>query len=176
MKKVVVILCSCLLVAILGICLFVPATSVNEGYLRIHIRANSNSSVDQTVKYQVKEAVVEYLTPLVAEVKSANDAMQIVNNNLDGISAVATAVLEKNGFDYGAKAVLKDEYFPTRNYGDLVLEDGYYDALIVNLGDGAGENWWCVVYPPLCFISGGEGEVEYKSLFKEIIEKIKGGN
>ena len=175
MKKFV-IMCCCLLVVILVACLFIPANTTKEGYLRIHIRANSNSSVDQTVKYQVKEAVVEYLTPLVSGVKSANEAMQIVNNNLEGISLVATAVLTQNGFDYGAKAVLKDEYFPTRNYGDLVLEDGYYDALIVNLGDGAGENWWCVVYPPLCFVSGGEGKVEYKSLFKEIIEKIKGGN
>ncbi len=176
MKKFIVIMCCCLLVAILSVCLFVPINTPVEGYLRIHIRANSNSNVDQTVKYQVKEAVVEYLTPLVKDVTSVNQAMEIVNNNLNGISAVATSVLEQHGFDYGAKAVLKDEYFPTRNYGDLVLEDGYYDALIVNLGDGAGENWWCVVYPPLCFISSGEGNVEYKSLFKEIIEKIKEGN
>ena len=175
MKKAIIIASCCLLAIILGACLLFPSNNTAKGYLRIHIRANSNSNIDQTVKYKVKEAVVEYLTPLVVGASSANEAMKIVNNNLDGISAVATAVLEKNGFDYGAKAVLKDEYFPTRNYGDLVLENGYYDALIVNLGDGAGENWWCVVYPPLCFVSSGEGDIEYKSLIKEIIEKIRRG-
>ena len=173
MKKSLIIGVTLVLMIVLGTCLFVPFKSTKEGYLRIHIRANSNMNIDQDVKYKVKEEIVNYLTPKVSNCKSANEAMSVVNNNLKEISSVATNVLKNNGFNYSASAVLKDEYFPTRNYGDFVLEDGYYDALIVNLGDGAGENWWCVVYPPLCFMSDGEGKVEYKSLFKEIIEKIK---
>lgn len=173
MKKSLVIITSLVLVICLAVGLFVPVRESKEGYLRIHIRANSNLEVDQNVKYKVKEAVVNFLTPVVSNCKSANEAMKVVNNNLENISEVATNVLSAQGFNYKAKAVLKDEYFPTRNYGDLVLEDGYYDALIVNLGDGKGENWWCVVYPPLCFLGEGEGNVVYKSLFKEIIEKIK---
>ncbi len=173
MKKALILFVTCALVLVLGICLFLPKQQTKEGYLRIHIRANSDADVDQSVKYIVKEGIVNYLTPKVKDVKNVNDAMKIVNDNLDEISLVATNILKENGFDYGAKAVLKDEYFPTRNYGDLVLEDGYYDALIVNLGDGAGQNWWCVVYPPLCFIGEGEGNIEYRSLFKEIVDKIK---
>ncbi len=173
MKKTIIIAVCAILFLSLGLALFIPSTSSKQGFLRIHIRANSNSSVDQNIKYIVKESVVEYLTPLVKDCESVNEAMKVVNDNLDGISKVATSVLKQHGFDYGAKAVLKDEYFPTRNYGDLVLENGYYDALIVNLGDGAGENWWCVVYPPLCFLGEGQGTVKYKSLFKEIIDKIK---
>ena len=138
-------------------------------YLRIHIRANSNAQVDQTVKYQVKDAVVKYLTPFIAECKTKSAAQQMLEQRLSGINAVADSVLRQNGFDYTAKSSVKREKFPTRVYGEHELESGFYDALIVELGDGTGDNWWCVVYPPLCFTGEGCGYV-YKSKIKEIID------
>lgn len=140
-------------------------------YLRLHIRANSNDVIDQNVKYKVKDQIVEYLTPLFLNCTSKSMAEQILKNNLNNIEMVADKVLSQNNFSYKSNAKLNNEYFPTRAYDDLVLENGYYDALIIELGSGKGDNWWCVVYPPLCFADCTQ-KIEYKSKFLEIINKI----
>ena len=147
---------------------------VSEAYLRIHIRANSNEEQDQLVKIEVKEAIVNFLTPLVKNCDTLNEAHGVLKRNLTKISAVATKTLEEKGFYYGARAKLREEAFPTRAYNDVVLPEGVYDALIVELGSGAGDNWWCVVYPPLCFVSGepaGTNGVVVKSKIVEILRK-----
>lgn len=122
-----------------------------EEYLRIHIRANSNLECDQNVKYKVKDAVVDALIPLVAEIDDFDEAKKVMSENFDLIERVACEVLIENGFYYGAHAEINNEFFPTRVYDELVLEEGYYDALILNLGSGQGNNWWCIVYPAFCF-------------------------
>lgn len=144
----------------------------SEQYFRIHIRANSNLEEDQNVKYQVKDAVVEYLTPLITECENKTEVISIVNNNLINLEQVANKVLEKNNKSYKAHAKVREEYFPTRAYGDYVLSADFYDALIMELGNSSGDNWWCVVYPPLCFINGKEidsNQIKYKSKIMEII-------
>ena len=101
--------------------------------------------------------------------------MEIISENLALIDEVSEGVLRENGFYYGAQSRLCEEDFPTRTYGELTLESGIYDALIVDLGSGEGDNWWCVVFPPLCFVADGEGEkVTYKSLIVEWFEKLFG--
>ena len=142
-------------------------------YLRVHIRANSNSAQDQEVKYKVRDAVVEYLTPIVAECETKEEAMKQIKANLDGAARVADQTLKSYGYTYGARASLRKEEFPTRVYKDATLAAGVYDALILELGTGEGDNWWCVVYPPLCF-GGGACKVEYKSKIAEIIKKFFG--
>jgi stage II sporulation protein R len=150
-----------------GLKLSQPKTQTE--YLRIHIRANSNSDVDQAVKYKVKDAVVKFLTPFIAECDTKQKAEKMLNFHIDGVCAVANRVLKENGFEYTSDASVKREQFPTRVYGDLELEKGFYDALIVELGDAKGDNWWCVVYPPLCF-TGGECGYVYKSKIKDLID------
>ena len=137
--------------------------------MRIHIRANSNDAIDQAVKYEIKDAIVRYLTPYIAQCKTKASAEQMLTERLSGVTAVADQLLHTNGFDYCSTASIKREEFPTRIYGELELEKGFYDALIVELGDGAGDNWWCVIYPPLCFTGEGVNYV-YKSKIKEIID------
>ncbi len=139
-----------------------------EGYLRIHIRANSNCEIDQQVKYKVKERVVDFLTPFVAECKTVEKAKEMIQDKIPEIEKVANSVLHENGFEYLSKAKLKTEEFPTRVYQDLTLESGFYDALIINLGEGSGDNWWCIVYPPLCFVGEGNSFV-YKSKIVQVI-------
>ncbi|MBO5525655.1 MAG: stage II sporulation protein R [Clostridia bacterium] len=141
-------------------------------YLRIHIRANSNETVDQTVKYEVRDMIVAYLTPMIERSSSKEEAMNCIRSHLSEISALSDDVLRLNGFDYGARASLKRETFPTRVYDGVTLEAGEYDAVIVELGDGKGDNWWCVVYPPLCF--SGE-KVHYKSYLYGLVKKYIGG-
>lgn len=143
----------------------------NAAYLRVHIRANSNSEEDQAVKYLVRDKVVEYLTPTVADCETKEEAMKKIGGKLSEIAAVADGVLRANGYDYGAKASLRQEEFPTRVYESVTLSAGVYDALILELGTGTGDNWWCVVYPPLCFASGNQNIV-YKSKIAEIIRSF----
>ncbi|MCL2622003.1 MAG: stage II sporulation protein R [Firmicutes bacterium] len=151
------------------------ATKNNIDFLRIHIRANSNLEIDQDVKYLVKDKVIDSLTPLFANINTREQAINAIKNNLKYVENIANAVLLENNFTYGVKARVANEYFPTRVYNDVSLAQGFYDALILELGQGAGDNWWCVVYPPLCFLDnniGGASGVLYRSKLQEIINKI----
>lgn len=177
MKKIIVSVFMLFVIIVLG---FVMFNSDNQAdctqYLRIHIRANSNGKADQTVKYKVRTAVIEYLTPYLAEATDKTKAQSVISNHLTSLSRLAENVLIGNGFDYGASAKMAEEEFPTRSYDGFVLKSGVYDALIIDLGSGQGDNWWCVVYPPLCFInaeSTGGNSIEYVSKIKEIIENFK---
>ncbi len=142
-------------------------------YLRVHIRANSNSAEDQAVKYKVRDAVVAFLTPTVAECETKAEAMEKIGDRLDEIAETAQKTLRENGYFYGARASLREEEFPARVYENATLAAGVYDALILELGTGKGDNWWCVVYPPLCF-GGGNTNIVYKSKIKEIVDKFFG--
>ena len=146
---------------------------VENEYLRIHIRADSNENASQAVKYLVRDRIVEYLTPLVASYETKAEAMQGIAKNIDKVAVVAAQVLKEQGFAYGATAEIRQETFPTRIYGEYTLPAGEYSALIIRLGSGEGDNWWCVVYPPLCF-AGTDADVIYKSKIQEIIEKWVG--
>ncbi len=143
----------------------------NAAYLRIHIRADSNEEKAQAVKYRVRDEVVSFLTPIVADCKTKEEAIARLQEELEGVERTAESVLARNGFSYGARASIRKEQFPTRVYDNVTLGAGVYDALILELGSGKGDNWWCVVYPPLCF-AGGNGNFVYKSKIAEIIENF----
>ena len=170
MKKFLV--CLVLVAAVCGIAFaFSQPEEPQSDYLRIHIRADSNAPEAQAVKYEVRDAVVRLLTPAVAESESKAAAIEAVGARLREIERTAEAVLRQNGYLYGARASLRREEFPTRVYDGVTLEAGVYDALIVELGSGTGDNWWCVVYPPLCF-AGGNGNIVYRSKIAEIIRSF----
>lgn len=145
----------------------------NEDYIRIHIRANSNSEADQSIKLVVRDAVVNYLTPLLAQAETTEKAKKVLKANLKELENIARNILAENGFGYGAEAVFRMEEFPARSYGSLTLDKGFYDALIIELGSAAGDNWWCVAFPPLCFVPSEGKNIKYKSKIMEIIENAK---
>ena len=145
--------------------------SENQEYLRIHIRANSNEEADQNVKYLVRDAVVEYLTPIVSDCRTKKEATEKIGSAKKTLEFIIDGILKTNGFKYSSSVSVRNEQFPTRVYDDLTLSGGYYDAVIVELGTAAGDNWWCVVYPPLCFSS--TENLRYASKIKEIIEQFK---
>lgn len=160
-------------IIILLIAIGIPKKS-NEEYLRIHIRANSNSQEDQQIKIQVRDEVVKFLTPLLVQCDSKDEMVSMLNDNQDSINRLIDNFLLLHGFNYTAKTSIRTEEFPTRCYEDLTLEQGLYDAIIIELGEGAGDNWWCVVYPPLCFST--TSNVTYRSKINEIIESFKNNN
>ncbi len=162
-------------IAVVLIFVFCPMRSMGASpkneYLRIHIRANSNSIEDQNVKYKVKDAVVDALIPILADIDDFEEAKRVMSENFDLIESVADKVLKSEGFYYGCQAEIDNEYFPTRVYDQLTLEEGYYDALILRLGSGEGDNWWCLVYPAFCFTSSQNSDnIVYIS---KIWEKLK---
>ncbi len=172
MKWIVCGVCAVLL-AVLMACAPMFSSEAETEYLRIHIRANSNSSEDQRVKYLVKDAVVEALIPLLSEAQTKQEATQIISENLSYINAVADKVLQSEGFDYKGEARIATESFPTRVYDDITLPAGEYDAVILDLGSGEGDNWWCLVYPAFCFTKS-ENSTNYVYISKiwEIINSV----
>lgn len=147
-----------------------------EALIRIHIRANSNAEADQSVKLVVRDAITEYLTAEIGGATTFAEAYDEISRRTGEIESIANAELRRNGFDYASKVRLTEEFFPTRAYENVIVESGYYDALIVELGSGEGDNWWCVIYPPLCFVSPkGAGDVRYRSIIAELWRKFVRG-
>lgn len=163
MKKYIAIAAVTVIALIVGA--FAIVGTEKNSYIRIHIRANSNSEYDQSVKYTVKDSVVEAITPLAEDITDKESMYKVLENNLTIIKAAADRKLGELGVNYRANIRLCREKFPTRTYDDLTLTGGVYDALIIELGEGVGDNWWCVAFPPLCFV--GEKmdgkKVEYRS-------------
>ena len=181
MKRVCIIFLLSIIISLtaLGGCgAFTKRTSQNtalaEQYLRIHIRAHSNEHSAQSVKYIVRDRVVDYLTPLVAGYQTQAQAVAGIQERLDEIKRVAKTALLAQGYDYGASAKITKEQFPTRVYDGYTLPAGEYTALILSLGQGKGDNWWCVVYRPLCFSSPQGNNIIYKSKILEIIRRFQG--
>lgn len=143
-----------------------------QEYIRIHVRANSNLDIDQNIKYQIKDEIVSYLIPEIANCETRDEFVLMINQNLEKIEQIANEILNKNGFYYGANVKFCKENFPTRSYDGVVLESGIYDSIIVELGTAKGDNWWCVVYPPLCFVSNKSQDILYKSRILEILKSI----
>ena len=165
MKKFIIRVLA-LVVGITTLCL---VNHKEEDYLRIHIRANSNSEYDQQIKYQVKDAVVEALKPIANNIKNKEQMIEVLNENVHLLTAVVDNKLRELGQNYTSTVKICEEKFPTRSYEELTLGAGVYDAIIIELGSGQGDNWWCVAYPPLCFVTAdGDGEsIQYKSIFSK---------
>lgn len=150
-------------------------TLKNSDYLRIHIRANSNSQTDQNVKYLIKDKFVDYLAPRLSDCASKKDVLELVLAQKSLLENLADEILKQNNFDYKSNVKIASEQFPTRTYEGYTLESGVYDAIIVELGSASGNNWWCVIYPPLCFTNFSCAEnmkIVYKSKILEIIKQF----
>lgn len=125
--------------------------SIASKILRFHVLANSDSSEDQAVKEKVRDAVGIYLQPLLEEAESLDETKQIIGKNIGGVIAVAKNTLVENGYDYNVTARITRTDFPEKSYGSYTFPKGEYEALQIIIGEGEGQNWWCVLYPNMCF-------------------------
>ena len=136
---------------LLSMCGFLDSCEeMYDNIVRIRIIANSDSTDDQAVKLKVRDAILESTKELFSVAETCNDALCIASDNLDAIVGVARSTLISNGFDYGVTAEVKSEFFDTRVYDDFTLPAGEYDSLVLTLGEGKGQNWWCVMFPSVC--------------------------
>lgn len=138
-------------------------SDLSNSLFRLHVIANSNSKEDQNLKYLVRDELISYMNTLCSNVSSKEQAIAIANEHLDDFQKIANEVISKNGFNYSAKVQIGNFAFPTKTYGDISLPAGYYDALKVELGKAEGKNWWCVMFPSLCFIDINNGIVPEES-------------
>lgn len=129
-----------------------PSAHSQHNMIRFHVLANSDSVEDQQVKIKVRDAIVSYLAPYLKDVSDADLARQIITERQDEMTDVARQVLAANGANYSVKTEVGIFDFPVKSYGDLTLPAGKYEAARVLLGKAEGKNWWCVLFPPLCFI------------------------
>lgn len=138
--------------------------------IRFHVIANSDSRQDQALKLKVKEAVVKDLKPMLENSKNNKEARKIIINQKDRIKRVALEVIKENGYFYDVTVSLGESYFPTKVYGDMTFPPGKYEALKIEIGEASGKNWWCVMYPPLCFVDVTYNIVPDKS--KETLKAV----
>ena len=146
--------------------------TIPKDALRIRIIPNSNSNFDQSIKASIKDKLEITMYDLLKDAKNSDEARSIINNNLDLVEKDVKKVLNDNNYNIKYDINYGLNYFPSKEYKGVKYEDGYYESLLVTLGKGEGDNWWCVLYPPLCLIEGEESDdVEYKSLIEEVIKK-----
>ena len=141
--------------------------------VRLHVLANSDSEEDQALKLKVRDAVLARAAEVLEGTESREEACRRLTDILPELEKTAKAVISANGYDYGVRAELAETAFPTKDYDGFSLPAGEYLALRVLIGEAAGQNWWCVVYPPLCFVSGesnGTNGIVYRSLIRKIID------
>ncbi len=147
---------------------------------RLHIIANSNSAEDQAVKLEVRDAVLEYEAENLDAVSAAKTREELMAHGAE-LLEIIEGVLRSNGFDYGAQMLVGTFPFPDREYNGVLYPAGDYDAFRVILGDGAGENWWCVMFPPLCILKSDNGKIdtdetiEFESVFVKLFKLLFGG-
>ena len=144
------------------------STDLANNVFRLHVIANSNSQEDQELKYVVRDELIAYMNSICKDISSKNDAIRIANENKNEFYNIAKKVILDNGFNYEVNIEIGNFSFPTKTYGDISLPAGFYDALKVEIGKASGKNWWCVMFPSLCFVDVSNGIVPEES--KEDLE------
>ena len=159
MKKIIKISVCLLLVvsAVLVADVWQDKKALQKNLIRLHVVANSDSQEDQTIKLQVKDAVVSYLQPIVEDFTDKEQTMEFLAENLASVQQVANDALFKLGVEDCAIVSLGTEVFDTRKYDTFSLPAGIYDSLRIRIGEGRGKNWWCVVFPSLCLPATADG-------------------
>ena len=159
MKFEKIILLLCVLVLCLAICNVLPIhgeEKIYESVVRLHVLANSDSEEDQELKLKVRDAILGYTSPKVIDSKSREEAIEILQGELDNIQNIAKQVVRDEGYDYAVEVSLGLEDYPTRNYESMSFPSGEYVSLRVLIGKAEGQNWWCVLFPPLCLSAASE--------------------
>ena len=172
---VIFILLATIMLVIAGYRLYIDSWQIHmqkeiaANIIRFHVRAESDSEEDQWLKLQVKEAVLDYISPILSESQSLEESRQLLESESSNIRDVAVAALRDLGNESDVKVYFENCYFPLKAYGNMTFPPGEYEAFRVDIGAARGRNWWCVLYPPLCFVDMVYGEVPEKSR-----EELKG--
>jgi len=193
MKQRIYVFIPVFMISLILISMIAPTVNrsehISENIFRLHILANSDTAEDQELKLKVRDKVLRLTEDLYTNCESVSDAVNVTHNNIGLIKETAQKVIAFYGYSYPARVYVTKEYFPTREYENFTLPAGIYDSLKIEIGEGKGHNWWCVMFPTVCLsgctedfsdtlteeeikmIESGHYVVRFKAV--EIIEKIK---
>ena len=146
------------------------STDISDSVFRLHVIANSDSNEDQSLKYKVRDNLLKYMNNICSNCTSKQEAISLVTEHQEKFKQVALDTIKNEGYSYNVKINIGNFEFPTKQYGDISLPAGYYDALRVEIGEAKGRNWWCVMFPSLCFIDVSSGIVPEES--KEELQNV----
>lgn len=165
---IIILFCFFILVSALS---YVNAVSsdIKDSVFRLHVIANSDSKEDQDLKYLVRDGVLEYMNKISKNCTSKEEVINLAYKYQDDFKRIAEKIIYENGYNYAVNISIGNFEFPTKNYGDISLPAGVYDALRIEIGEAKGQNWWCVMFPPLCFVDISSGIVpdESKKIMKD---------
>lgn len=173
MKRILLIICIILIISCLTNVkskeLVIPKEAI-----RLRILANSNSEYDQKIKMKLSIELQQELSKLLKDTDNAEEARKIIKNNLQMLNIKIDEILKKENYENTYRLTFGNTFFPEKKYKGVIYEQGYYESLLVTLGKGEGNNWWCVLFPPLCLLEAEESdkdEVEYKFFVQELLDK-----
>lgn len=134
-----------------------------EKLIRFHVIANSDTDEDQELKLKVRDEVIAYLQPKLENSKSIGESEAIIKSEYDNLENISKDIISENGYNYKVNVGLQYSDFPAKQYSSVVLPAGKYKALKIVIGEGKGKNWWCVMFPPLCFVDDQNGVIDEKT-------------
>ena len=145
------------------------SSDIENSVFRLHVIANSDTKEDQDLKYKVRDNLIKYMNTLCKDITNKEEAIKISKLHEEDFLNIANNTIKENGYSYPVTIEFGNFSFPTKDYGDISLPAGYYDAIRVKIGEAKGQNWWCVMFPPLCFVNVSSGIVpeESKDLIKQ---------
>ncbi len=143
---------------------------IASNIIRFHVRANSDTDTDQQLKIKVKNEVVSYIKPFLENSPSIDTSREILSQHIEDIKDTALDTIHKEGFNYNVNVYFEKSYFPMKTYADVTFPPGEYEAFRIDIGEANGKNWWCVLYPPLCFVDSVYGELPESS--KEELKNV----
>ena len=150
---------------------YTQAVSLNlsDSVFRLHIIANSDSSDDQNLKLKVRDNIIDYMNTLTENTSNKDEVISIASNHLNTFKEIALNTIKDNGYNYNVNIEIGNFYFPTKSYSNISFPAGNYDALKIEIGKAIGQNWWCVLFPPLCFVHSTTGLVpeDSKNILKQ---------
>ena len=141
---------------------------IEKEIIRFHVIANSDSEEDQNLKLKVRDAVVDFVYNGLENSTSLEESRKFILDNKSEIENIARKEIENSGYDYKIESMLSRENFPDKVYGELVFPQGEYEAYRILIGEGKGQNWWCVMFPPLCFVDGSKEAINSSNMIEEL--------
>lgn len=145
------------------------SNDISNSVFRLHVIANSDSKEDQELKYKVRDSLLKYMNKISKNCTSKDEVISLAEAHKEDFYKIAKQTIKENGYNYPVNISIGNFEFPTKTYGDISLPAGYYDALKVEIGNASGQNWWCVMFPPLCFVDVSSGIVPDES--KQVMQE-----
>ena len=175
MKKIILIIITLIVALLVYVNVNADEIVIPSSAIRVRVIADSNTIEDQSMKMKVKEYIDKYLSVKLLNIDNTKEARNTINNELDNLNKGIKELLKENNYDKDFIIHFGDNYFPEKNYKGTTYKSGIYESLVVTIGKGQGDNWWCVLFPPLCLLETEENKLEdteYQFFVKKMLNKI----